>query len=512
VPRRLSTTVAEAGAGVRLPEVLALGFTGHRKLADEARCRGWIHAYLAERKTAEKRTVVGVSSVAAGSDLLFAESCIALGIPLRVLLPLTREEFRKDFDEAMWSRAEQAMRGAISVEVVGSDDRRDERYYECGLETVQQSQILLAVWNGQSAQGPGGTAEIVEFARQMGRPVVWMHSESGALETYNQPSDGPSRTETTGEAELEFLNRLPGLSDGPAPDSPTEIAAAWLEKLDRNAVLVAPQVRRLAALPIVCTALAAFLSAAAPRMHWAGLFSMAAWLAAGAVLGLTASLLPAMLRLGQRQALWVRLRTAAEVSRAALAQWQMPSRTQVVGPEILPELSGMLLGLNLLKSQSTPAAPPAVADFVEMYLKQRLLDQREYYRRQATESAAMARRYRLLSKVCVIAAIVLTVGTFAGRFFLQPGAMAASSWLALLSSALFQVATVAGALLVVHDCDRRQRRYLEIHRALAGWEKELRALRTWPPVIQVVGRIERALLVELIEWRSLLQNRKMPRN
>ena len=111
-----------------------------------------------------------------------------------------------------------------------------------------------------------------------------------------------------------------------------------------------------------------------------------------------------------------------------------------------------------------------------------------------------------------MAAIALSVVTFAGRFVLSPGVMNGTSWLALLSSALFQVATVAGALLVVHDCDRRQRRYLEIHRSLAGWETELRALRTWPPVIQVVGRIERALLVELIEWRSLLQNRKMPRN
>jgi hypothetical protein len=31
-------------------------------------------------------------------------------------------------------------------------------------------------------------------------------------------------------------------------------------------------------------------------------------------------------------------------------------------------------------------------------------------------------------------------------------------------------------------------------------------------VIQVVSRVERALLVELIEWRSLLQNMKMPRD
>jgi hypothetical protein len=66
--------------------------------------------------------------------------------------------------------------------------------------------------------------------------------------------------------------------------------------------------------------------------------------------------------------------------------------------------------------------------------------------------------------------------------------------------------------VVVHDCDRRQRRYLELHRSLAEWERELRAVHTWPPALQVVDRVERALFVELLEWRSLLQNRKMPRS
>jgi hypothetical protein len=498
---------------VRLPEVLAVGFTGHRKLTDEARCRKWIEDFLAQQKAKETRTLCGVSSVAAGGDLLFAESCLGLGIPLRVLLPLAREEFRKDFDEAAWARAEQVMRSAISVETVGSDADRKERYYECGLETVQQSQWLLALWNGQPAQGLGGTEEIVKFAQQMGRPVVWMQSETGALESYNRPEDDLKHAaQTRHDKELEFLNRLPWLGEGSTPVSPTELATAWLEKLDRNAVLVAPQVRRLAAFPILCTAVAAFLSAAAPRMHWPGLLSMPVWLAAGAILGLLASVLPAMLRLGRRQALWVRIRTAAEVSRAVLAQWHMPSRYLAAGPEILPELSGMLRSLDLLKSQAAPAEPLPVGEFVGEYLQKRLLDQKDYFQRQSAKAAVKAARYRLLSKVCIVTAISLTVGTFAAGFFVRPGTVEEAAWVALISSALFQLATVAGALLVVHDCDRRQRRYVELHRSLAGWETELRALRTWPPVIQVVGRIERALLVELIEWRALLQNRKMPRN
>ena len=61
----------------------------------------------------------------------------------------------------------------------------------------------------------------------------------------------------------------------------------------------------------------------------------------------------------------------------------------------------------------------------------------------------------------------------------------------------------------MNDCDRRRERYLELHQQLAQWEAQLEELRTWPSALRIAGRIERALLAELIEWRSLLRNHKM---
>ncbi len=489
---------------IQLPAVLAIGFTGHRTLPDETASRQLIDDFLAETKRSTSGILLGVSSVAAGGDLLFAESCIALGIPLRVLLPFPAEEFRNDFDPATWIRAQQAMHHALSVEVTGKELPRDEAYYECGLATVLQSQWQLALWNGEPAQGLGGTEQIVTFARQIGRPVIWIHSVTGVI----QRSDQKKLPLHDGDPELTFLNQLPSTVVSLADSSPSALSAAWLTKLDDNAVQVAPQVRRLAALPIVCTALAALVSGAAARTHASGF-----WIAVGALLGLTAALLPAALKLGKRQALWVRIRTAAEVSRSVRALWNAPAPYEVVGPEILPELSGMILSLNFLKSKSAPTRDQSVDSFKSHYLEERLLDQKQYFMRQSTSAAEKGRRYRLISKICVIAAILLSLWTFGGRSLLKTShALAGGSWLPLLASALFQIATVAGALLVVNDCDRRQRRYLEIHNSLANWEMELRAFHTWPPVIQVVNKIERALLVELLEWRSLLQNTKMPRN
>jgi hypothetical protein len=237
------------------------------------------------------------------------------------------------------------------------------------------------------------------------------------------------------------------------------------------------------------------------------------WVAAGAMLGLTAALLPIVLKLGKRQALWVRIRTAAEVSRSVCALWDMPVGYEVVGPEILPELSGMIASLNFLKSTAERISDGGVDSFRARYLEQRLLDQKRYFLKQSIKAAERGRRYRLISKVCVATAIIMSIWTFAGRsLFGMNEVFSGGSWLPLVASVLFQVATVAGALLVVNDCDRRTSRYREIHESLANWELEFNAFHTWPPLIQVVNKIERALLVELLEWRSLLQNTKMPRN
>ncbi len=54
------------------------------------------------------------------------------------------------------------------MEVTGAGEKLTERYYECGIETVQQSQLLLALWDGEPSQGLGGTADMVHFAKEQG--------------------------------------------------------------------------------------------------------------------------------------------------------------------------------------------------------------------------------------------------------------------------------------------------------------------------------------------------------
>jgi len=485
---------------VKLPTTLAIGFTGHRQLPDEAKCREAIRKVLEDWKTRVSGVVYGVSSVAAGGDLLFAETCLELDLPVRVLLPFLKERFRDDFDDATWKRAERVLASALFVEVTGVSEQSDERYYECGIETVQQSQLLIALWDGGPGRGMGGTADIVHFAKERGQPVAWINSATRAVQYFNE---GP---ELLRDSEMELLNSLPDRAAELPATNPHALARAWFTKLDENASRVAPQFRRLAAIPIFCTAAAALLSGAA---SFAGGHRI--WLWMGTILGVMAGALPVVMKLERRQVAWTRVRTAAEVCRSCLALWQSPALYDVVGPETIPELAGMLRSLNFLKMSDQAWCQTTLDDFKGLYRRDRVQNQVEYFSRHATLSAKEVRRYQILIWVSVILGATFNLWMLLGPRIWS--AVSVGRWrpeLAFAATIFFQTATVAGALLVVNDYQRRRQHYRELHRMLTQWDKQLELAQTWTIVSRITSMVEKALLAELIEWRSLIRHRKVP--
>jgi hypothetical protein len=484
-----------------LPVTFAVGFTGHRKILEEEKARTAIYKFLEAQKADSSGKIYGVTSVAAGADLIFAETCLRLQIPLRILLPFPEEEFRKDFDEPTWKRAENVMSRALAVDVVGTDPSRDARYYECGVETVQQSKLLLALWDGKPSNGLGGTEDIVSFARDQGRPVVWVNSETGATQKYNC---GP---EIRGDSELEFLNTLPESSKLSAVHSPADLARAWFNKIDENATLAAPQLRRLAAIPILCTAGASIMS---------GVGSFAgggqAWLAFGTAAGFLTGALPMIIRLQSRQVLWARIRSAAEICRSYLALWKAPGPYEVIGSEIVPELSGMLMSLDFLRISDPPSRAGSLDEFRKHYRDERVRGQISYFKKNSAKAARAGRFYQWTILVSIVIAVAANLTLLFGPHWLdfdsQPHWKLA---IGLSGVVFFQLATVAGALVVVIDCERRRVRYRELHTLLEEWDKQLELARTWPVLLRIATKIEKALLAEVIEWRSLARHSKLPR-
>jgi hypothetical protein len=487
-------------SSVKLPSSLAIGFSGHRKLPDEAKSREAIRKVLEDWKARVSGVVYGVSSIAAGGDLLFAETCMELSLPIRVFLPFKKEQFREDFDDPTWRRAERVLASALSVEVTGASEKSTEAYYECGIETVEQTQLLIALWDGEPGRGLGGTEDIVTFAKEQGRPVVWINSATGAVQHLNE------NRELLRDPEMDFLNGLADPAATAPASTPQGLAQAWFAKVDENASHVAPQFRRLAAIPIFCTAAAALLSG---RVAFAG--GNRIWLWTGTILAGMAAGLPTVMRLVHRQIVWTRVRTAAEVCRSFLALWQTPTPYDVVGPETVPELAGMLMSLNFLKMSDRGRRQTTLDEFKRLYRGDRVQNQIAYFSRHASHSAAEVRRYKIIVWLSIFLAVSLNIWMLWSSH--RPHGLVLGSWkpaLALAAATCFQIATVAGALLVVNDHERRRERYRDLHRMLKQWDKQLELSKTWPMVLRITSVVEKALLAELIEWRSLIRNRKLP--
>jgi hypothetical protein len=485
---------------VQLPEVLAVGFTGHRKVPYETKSRQVIREFLARQKESHHGILYGVSSAAAGGDQLFAESCLELDIPLRILLPRPAEQFRADFDDTSWLRTVRIMENAISVEVTGRHEAQNEQYYDCGIQTVAESQLLVALWDGQPSRGIGGTQEIVSYARKTGHPIAWIHSETGVLQFLNK--EALKLIDTS--SELEFLNGLPDVGPNASVVAPgrssRDLAQAWLDKADGNANRFAPQARRVASVPIVYTAAAAVMAGVAPEFPGA-----VPWLGISAALGIFSLALPAALRLHVRQALWARTRTATEIARSVLVTWSTPRPYEVIGAEVAPWLSGILRSLNFLKMEDNHGVETPLSDFKQEYRRDRVAHQIEYFSRQARKAERQERRYAALGWVSGALATLIAVACLSGGLqWLVDHGFSGRQWLAFAMSALFEVATMAGAFAAMKDCARRRRRYRELSHALRRWDTQLEALNTWNSVLRVVERIERALIVELFEWRSLV--------
>lgn len=137
---------------------------------------------------------LGYCSAASGSDILFAESLLARGGEVRIVLPFEREEFIQDSVApagAKWiKRFDRVMERATEVIVVSQRQQGDRSLaYEYsnqilyGLAQMRANQLEttltpLAVWNGKPGDGPGGTATMVQYWQNQGHPVQIIHLEA----------------------------------------------------------------------------------------------------------------------------------------------------------------------------------------------------------------------------------------------------------------------------------------------------------------------------------------------
>jgi hypothetical protein len=103
-----------------------------------------------------------------------AEAALDLGFELEAPLPFSADEYEKDFESRS---AKDSFRRLLSqaravLELRGDRSQAGKSYGAAGLVVLDNSDILLAVWDGGAADGRGGTAELIAEAGRRGMPVV----------------------------------------------------------------------------------------------------------------------------------------------------------------------------------------------------------------------------------------------------------------------------------------------------------------------------------------------------
>lgn len=150
-----------------------LAVTGHRGLSEKT--TALVDAALRSEisKRAEDGALIGLSCIADGADALFARAILDHRGTLHVIVPARKYrdrlpgEHHATYDALIAEAAE-----ITRLDHVESDA---DAHMDASLHMLVDADELLAVWDGQPARGYGGTADVVDAARDQGVPitVVW---------------------------------------------------------------------------------------------------------------------------------------------------------------------------------------------------------------------------------------------------------------------------------------------------------------------------------------------------
>ncbi|TSA32678.1 MAG: hypothetical protein D4R64_15595 [Porphyromonadaceae bacterium] len=193
---------------LRPPLTFRIGFVGHRPNrltgADQLLLSKALALILANAKEEVSRIwqadykwysgdaplMQAASSLAEGTDRMFAEEAMKLGYALSCPMPFPQQEFEADFApgkalepdslirfQHLLDQAEHTV-GLTRFELIGDRNQESQSYKAGGKMVLNQSDLLLFVWDGISQVAVGGTEDMLREALRLHIPVVWIDARA----------------------------------------------------------------------------------------------------------------------------------------------------------------------------------------------------------------------------------------------------------------------------------------------------------------------------------------------
>jgi hypothetical protein len=191
------------GAGyAKEPPPRVILFTGHRidapnraeprfPAAKEKQARALIFEAVAQEKAKTSGKLIGLTGGASGGDILFHEVCEELKIPSEMYLVLPRKDYLKASvadSGPEWVERFNRLYDQLKPRTLADSDRlprwlRAKKNYDVwqrsnlwmlhnALAISQDHLTLIALWNGASGDGPGGTEDMVSRAKDRGARFI----------------------------------------------------------------------------------------------------------------------------------------------------------------------------------------------------------------------------------------------------------------------------------------------------------------------------------------------------
>ncbi|GCB53633.1 hypothetical protein rerp_00410 [Rhodococcus erythropolis] len=144
-----------------------IGVTGHQLIPAEA-IDFAVHG-IRNLLTTASPPLIGISSLAAGADQIFANELIAAGGKLHVVVPAAGYESTFSVEDKEHYR--DLLASAADVTHLPFTEPDEQAYDAAGLWIAERCDLLIAVWDGEPARGLGGTADAVAHAERLGRTI-----------------------------------------------------------------------------------------------------------------------------------------------------------------------------------------------------------------------------------------------------------------------------------------------------------------------------------------------------
>jgi hypothetical protein len=154
---------------------MKIGITGHQNLGSISNFHEI--ANILKQIVSEYPITLGYTCLAKGSDQLFAEILLEIGIPYVAVIPSDRYE-NTFTEKGTFEKYKVLLQHANRKTLLPFAQPEEKAFYEAGKYVADSVDLLIAIWNGEDAKGLGGTGDIVKYCLSLKKEVVHLNSIS----------------------------------------------------------------------------------------------------------------------------------------------------------------------------------------------------------------------------------------------------------------------------------------------------------------------------------------------